>query len=57
MPKCNKCGLISDKEFKIEIIDEEVEMALKGNICNSCIEDMRRDYDAMWLPPPIFKEE
>ncbi len=57
MPKCNKCGLISDKKFKIEIIDEEVEMTLNGNICNSCIDDMRRDYDAMWLPPLIIMEE
>lgn len=57
LPKCNKCGLVSFKKFKIEIIDEEVEMTLNGNICNSCIEDMRRDYDVMWLPPLIIKEE
>jgi len=57
LPKCNKCGLQSDRTFRIEIIDEEVEMTLTGNICNSCIEDMRRDYDKMWLPPLIIKEE
>jgi len=56
-PKCNKCGLQSDRTFRIEIINEEVEMTLTGNICNSCIEDMRRDYDVMWLPPLIIKEE
>ena len=56
-PKCNKCGLVSSKDFKIEIIGEEVERVLLGKICESCIEDMYRSYDPMWIPPLVFKEE
>ena len=55
MPKCSKCGLKSNKKYRIEIIDEDI--ILTGDICDSCIEDLRRDYDRMWLPPLIIKEE
>jgi len=53
-PKCNKCGLVSSKEFRIEIIGEN--KILLGNICDSCIDDMYRDYDPMWIPPLVIKE-
>ena len=57
MTKCNKCGLVSSKKFRIEIIDEEIEFTIAGNICESCIEDMQRSYDPMWIPPLVIMEE
>ncbi|QDP51869.1 MAG: hypothetical protein GOVbin4206_36 [Prokaryotic dsDNA virus sp.] len=57
LPKCSKCGLVSHKKIKIEFIEDEQISTITGNCCNSCEEELSREFNPLWIPPLVLKEK
>tara|TARA_R110001592_G_scaffold72383_4_gene220966 strand:+ start:4909 stop:5136 length:228 start_codon:yes stop_codon:yes gene_type:complete len=56
-PKCSKCGLLATKEIKIEFIKGGNTSTIVGSCCDSCEEELSRDFNPLWIPPLVLKEK
>jgi hypothetical protein len=57
LPKCSKCGLLSTKRIEIRFIQGEEISSIAGNCCDSCEDDLSREFNPLWIPPLVFEQE
>jgi len=58
--KCSKCGLAAQYNVFISftrIGEEEEDARINGLCCLDCETELHREFNPMWLPPFILKEE
>ena len=56
LPKCSKCGLLSTNRIEIRFIQGESISSISGNCCDSCEDDLSREFNPLWIPPLVFEE-